>query len=69
MGEWQYGKNGFEYKDNSEEISDLMKAAIHKALIRIGMQAESFLQEGTGFPLLQEFPGLIQRSATVKHPL
>ena len=45
MGEWQYGKNGFEYKDNSEEISDLMKAAIHKALIRIGMQAESFAKK------------------------
>ena len=36
---------GYEYVDNSEEIADKIKAAIQRALKRIGLQAESFAKK------------------------
>ena len=38
-------KAEYEYVDNSEEITDKIKAAIQRALKRIGMQAESFAKK------------------------
>ena len=35
----------YEYVDNSEEIADKIKAAIQRALKRIGMQAEGFAKK------------------------
>ena len=34
-----------EFTDNSEIIAKKIKAAIHRALVRIGMQAERFAKE------------------------